>query len=124
MNKAVKHVWNIAIHVLQIFWGFIVSTTSYHLGRCRICILLLKSYMVDSMDSVTRWLDHLLNIWPFRTLKVCPIVKSICPCKFTILPKYKYFLKKWSDFSNFTEAAKISPNLVTLSMDLIKTSLN
>ena len=27
-------------------------------------------------SSVTRWLNYLFNIWPFRTMKMCPIVKT------------------------------------------------
>ena len=31
----------------------------------------------DAVFSVTRWLNCLFNIWPFRTMKICPIIKII-----------------------------------------------
>ena len=35
--------------------------------------------------SVTRWLDHMFNIGPFATTKVCPIVQFFCQSRFKIL---------------------------------------
>ena len=37
MNKwlgpKVKHVWNVAEHVLHNYFGFIINTAAYHLGQ-------------------------------------------------------------------------------------------
>ena len=52
--------------------------------------------------SVTRWLDYLFNIWPFRTMKICPNNNNICQSRLTILPRSKYLLQKWPNtFLNF-----------------------
>ena len=40
------------------------------------------SFVSTSVSSVTRWLECLFNIWPFKTMKICQI-------KLKIMPKYK-----------------------------------
>ena len=54
--------------VLETF--FMKSTLSCVLiYDCRVFIRLAI------VTSVTRWLNYLFNIWPSRTMKICPIVK-------------------------------------------------
>ena len=38
--------------------------------------------------SVTRWLDF-LDIWPFATMKISPIISQICQNRSSILPNKK-----------------------------------
>ena len=63
--------------------------------------------------SVTRWLDYLLNIWPFTTLKNSSITKTFAKvgtnfCLILMnLKIIKYYI--------FCQSGEISPNLVTLN---------
>ena len=48
------------------------------------------------VSSATRWLEYLFNIWPFRTIKICPKVKIFAKVGSNFgLPNTKYLLKKW-----------------------------
>ena len=46
------------------------------------------------VGSVTRWLDHLFNIWPFTTMKVAPMEYIICKNRLRILPNTELNLNK------------------------------
>ena len=58
---------------------------------------------------MTRWLKYLFNIWPFRTIRICPILQIICQSRLKIcpilnkrsnkLPKTLHFLSKWQNFA-------------------------
>ena len=48
IDPTVKHVWNVAMHVLHIFWS-VINTTAYHSGRSNLHLLLLKSSMPSSL---------------------------------------------------------------------------
>ena len=54
--------------------------------------------------NVTRWLDYMLNIWPFTAINVCPITYIICQKMFNMLPNTILSLNKWP------KIFKISPN--------------
>ena len=51
--------------------------------------------------SVTRWLDNGFNIWPFRTIKICPNSIRMAKISLNFLPNTKYTLKKRSRTVNF-----------------------
>ena len=40
---------------------------------------LTRTRMKEGESSVTRWLDYLFNIGPFKTTKICPIVLEKFP---------------------------------------------
>ena len=74
----------------------------------------LKIEMYDQR-SVTRMLDYLQNIWPFRTLKFAQwhlkfVKVSWKFCKIII----KLLGTKWPKFLTLCQSGEISPNLVTL----------
>ena len=50
----VKHVWNVAMHVLHNFMEVVIGTTAYQLGQCSLHLLLLKSSMVLPIDHYHR----------------------------------------------------------------------
>ena len=50
IGPTAKHEWNVAIHVLQISFGFFTNTTAHRLGRYSLHFLLLKSCM-DKVNS-------------------------------------------------------------------------
>ena len=47
-----------------------------------------KNNLGSLVNSETRLLDKLFNIWPFRSMK-------FCPSRFKTLPSTRYALKKW-----------------------------
>ena len=52
--------------------------------------------------SVTWWLDHFFDIWPFTEVKLCPGMIKNCQRRFQILPNTKSTLKnlpKWRKFA-------------------------
>ena len=65
--------------------------------------------VVYVVGSVTRWLQHVLNIWPFRTTRICSILQIFCQSRLKIwpipnwcsykLPKTLNFLPKWWNFA-------------------------
>ena len=56
--------------------------------RERVC------FIFAPLTSVTRWLDYLLNIWPFTIIKNCPKAQHISQSRFNILTHNKWTLKK------------------------------
>ena len=65
--------------------------------------------VVYVVGSVTRWLQHVLNIWPFRTTRICSKLQIFCQSRLKIwpipnwcsykLPKTLNFLPKWWNFA-------------------------
>ena len=47
IGPTVKHVWNVAMHLLHIWGGFVINTTAYHSGRYNLHLLILKSSMTN-----------------------------------------------------------------------------
>ena len=47
IGPKVKQVWNVEMHVLNNFWGFVINTTAYILGQFSLHLLLLKSSMIE-----------------------------------------------------------------------------
>ena len=74
-----------------------------------LCVIQSKCTCVGEAggsDSVTRWPAHLFNIWPFATMKICPIAQKIGKSRFKILPntlnkpsKFPKANKKWLNFA-------------------------
>ena len=67
------------------------------------------------LPSVTRWLDHSDNIWPFITMNFCPITNQVAKvgsqfCQILIKPS-----KNCQRLKIFHQSGKISPNLATLT---------
>ena len=48
--------------------------------------------------SVTRWLDCLLNLWPFLIMKICPIVLNFAKVGSKFCPKLNKHSNKWKNF--------------------------
>ena len=65
-------------------------------------------------SSVTGWLDYLFNIWPFGTMKRCPIALKSCQSWTQTLANIKWTVKNWQRLLKFCSRGKNSPNLVTL----------
>ena len=61
--------------------------------------------------SVTRWLNNLFHIWPFSTMKMCPLVAKVGSkfCKMQNKPS-----RNSQKLLNFCQICKILPNLITL----------
>ena len=59
-----------------------------------------KGTLGSILSSVTRWLDHLFNIWPFSTMRICPILFLSWQSELTILPNTKWTYSKWPKFIN------------------------
>ena len=38
------------------------------------CVQVVREIFTYLQTSVTRWLDHFFNFWPFETMEICPIV--------------------------------------------------
>ena len=71
-------------------------------------------------SSVTKWLYHLLNIWPFTTLIICPIAflakvgSNFCQI-LKNLPKWRNIQKIWSHcrpVSKFLSFLTVRPHLI------------
>ena len=66
------------LNALLLFRLLCIST-KYYLNRlqeaCRIYYFTTDSFLTSrrSVDSGTRWLDYLFNVWPFKTMKTCKI---------------------------------------------------
>ena len=83
----------------------------WHLGMgCIITVGLILS----TTASVTRWLDHLFNIWPVTSVIIGPFALKNCQSRFKILPNTKLTLQNWPGYLNYCQSGKISPNLVTM----------
>ena len=57
--------------------------------------------------SVTRWLDCLLNLWPFLIMKICPIVLNFAKVGSKFCPKLNKHSNKWQRFFIFLPLSQI-----------------
>ena len=96
---------------------------------------LLLVVVVGVETSVTRWLDYLFNIWPFRTIKVCPNVKIFAkslivnkrPKTTIFLPEWRKFRQLWSHWLERTKGIltlRAIPSNVAASNWSLKQPLN
>ena len=53
-------------------------------------------------SSVTRWLEYLLKIWPFATMKICPMAQKNCQIRFKICLIVSGPSKFYKVFKNFS----------------------
>ena len=65
--------------IFIVFWLFSANPFK------RLFTISLVSLSRHHQFSVTRWLDCFFNIWPFATIKICPIAQIVGPIKFKIL---------------------------------------
>ena len=81
-----NHNWFFCHQFLNSFYSFAREKgfLSAAEGGADLGITLLLSHGIVA-TSVTRRLDKFLNIWPFATIKICPISLEICQSMFTIL---------------------------------------
>ena len=67
-----------------------------------------------NLEQCGQMVRLLLNIWPFATMKIGPILSQICLSRFSILPNNEKS-KICQRLVIFCQSGEISPNLVTLT---------
>ena len=58
IGPTVKHVWNDAMHRLNIFWGFVINTTAYHLDQYNLHLLYTKELHGRAMVNHGYWFKN------------------------------------------------------------------
>ena len=75
-----------------------------------------NSFMPLNIISVTRWLDHFINIWPFTKIKIYPTSIIFWQSRLKILPNWANFAKSGHTGCNKTQTWWITLSISTGTM--------
>ena len=81
------------------------------LGRSWTVLIMLCNLNNLQLGIVTRWLEYLLNIWPFTPVKICPKVE-----------KFPQILSHWNEVNQTLKAAKIATIAKNVSFERFSTT--
>ena len=72
--------------------------------------------MLMTVDNVTRCRYYVFNIWPFTTIKSCPIAQKCAKVDSKFYQVQNKPLKNVQRHVKYSPDGKISPNLVILTV--------
>ena len=78
--------------------------------------LYLHTFLYDSWDQCDQIALSLFNIWPLKTMVICPNQKSIAKVGSKICPTVTKSTQDDKRILNCCQSDEISPNLVTMLM--------
>ena len=89
-------------------------TKEAQLGRSWTVLIMLCNLNNLQLGIVTRWLEYLLNIWPFRKMKICPKVNIFAKVGSHFGLILNIYSRNGLLLFNLCPSGEISTNLVTL----------